>query len=84
VAVALTNQKGVIRRYLLPISTNGDLNANAAPQIVGWLLRDPTGRYHEWGSSGPKFNTTEEALAYLMQQCTVEPVSSSKNVQGAQ
>jgi hypothetical protein len=53
-----------IRRYLLPISTNGDLNANAAPQIKGWLLRDPTGCYHEWGCSGSKFDTTEEALAY--------------------
>src|SRR5215467_19216 len=63
-----------IRRYLFPISTNGDLNANAAPQIEGWLLRDPTGRYHGWASSDPgfKFNITEEALACLMRHRAVE------------
>jgi hypothetical protein len=58
-------QREPIRRYVLPISTNGDLDANVTPRIEGWLLRDPTGRYHEWGSSSPKFNTTEEALAHL-------------------
>jgi hypothetical protein len=67
-----------IRRYLLPISTNGDLDANAAPQIVGWLLRDPTGRYHQWGGCGPKFDTPEEALAYLARQCSNQAAKTSK------
>jgi hypothetical protein len=65
-----------IRRYLLPISTNNELNANAAPDVVGWLLRDPTGRYHEWsrGRADLKFDTAEKALAYLARQHTVEPI----------
>jgi hypothetical protein len=35
-----------VRRYLTPISTNGNANANVA-RIDGWLVCDPDGRYHD-------------------------------------
>jgi hypothetical protein len=57
-----------IRRYLLPIITNDELNANVIQKIDGWLLGDPTGLYHEWSGAGPKFDTTDDALAYLISQ----------------
>jgi len=34
------------------------------------VLRDPTGRYHDWGRPGAKFDTAEDALAYLILQRT--------------
>jgi len=71
-------QREPIRRYLLPISTNGELNANAMQEIDGWLLRDPTGHYHEWSGAGPKFDTTVDALAYLISQRTQHQTTAAR------
>jgi hypothetical protein len=47
----------------MPISTNGDLNANAA-RIDGWLVRDPAGRFHDPRSALNGLDA-KEALAFL-------------------
>ena len=54
-----------IRRYLMPISTNGDLNANTGRRIDGWLVSDPDGRFHD-PHSGLNNLDAGEALAWLM------------------
>jgi hypothetical protein len=56
-----------IRRYLTPICTNDAFNANAGSKMDGWLLRDPTGRYHDM--CGRKFETTDEALVSVKIGC---------------
>jgi hypothetical protein len=50
-------------RTATPICRENEFNDQAALND-GWFLRDPTGRYHD--RNGPKFDTAEEALAYLM------------------
>ena len=62
-----------IRRYLTPISTNGDLNANAGRRIDGWLVSDPDGRYHD-PCAGLNNLDAGEALARLMRARASTPV----------
>ena len=52
-------------RMVTPICTENYFNDNSAPND-GWLLRDPTGRYH--GEDGCKFATEDEALTHLKAQ----------------
>jgi hypothetical protein len=49
-------------RTATPICTENNFNTGAASND-GWVLRDPTGRYHD--PDGPKFDTAEKVLAHL-------------------
>ena len=56
-----------IRRYLVPVSTNGDLNANAAPEIDGWCYAIRLGVIMIGGAPAP--NSTRRRTRSLISYC---------------
>jgi len=56
------SKKDEFCRTVAPICTENYFNDNSAPND-GWMLRDPSGCYHD--PNGSKFDTADDALAHL-------------------
>ena len=57
-----SSKKDDFCRTVTPICTENHFNDNSA-RNDGWMLREPTGRYHD--PDGSKFDTADEALVHL-------------------